>query len=508
MAPNLKRKIISKIISTGLLASLGLLSWSLKPKPSLAAERLSFSIPIVGEFHLSVESLALFAQDGTITPEFNFYAKRFNPKALARFRQVLQQQFKVEVKDVYRLTNMPMGEKFLKGLGEVIYTHPQRNGLHAIRAALILAAADPEGFTPISVMRHFPTKEIQLDTKSIFSLIRETSNFLSYNDSTVEAIAKQADSEITSQPQVDSQQMTDLRQQGPYSVTPKSITFKINRTRETPVGLTSSYDLNVDMFLPEDIDQPAPLAVISHGFTSRRQEFKYLAEHLASHGYIVVAPEHIGSNSEFKDAFLRGELSVDVSPSEFYSRPLDITYLLNKLEERAEFKKLINWQQVGILGHSFGGNTALIASGAPLNLARITQVCAENQPTLNPSILLQCRARHLPAGEYNLQDPRIKAVVGVNPVTSSVLGPESISQISIPTMLLGGSQDIFAPFIPEQAHPFLSLTTENKYLGVMVEGTHNSIGSEAGNRSLPKILQGPRPDLARSYLKAVSLAFF
>ena len=64
-----------------------------------------------------------------------------------------------------------MREDLLEQLREVIYTHPGRNGLYAIRSALILAAADSEGLTAINVMRHFPTSEIQLNSKLIFSPI-------------------------------------------------------------------------------------------------------------------------------------------------------------------------------------------------------------------------------------------------------------------------------------------------------------------------------------------------
>ena len=150
----------------------------------------------------------------------------------------------------------------------------------------------------------------------------------------------------------------------------------------------------------------------------------------------------------------------------------------------------------------------MLVAGAPINHERISQVCQQNQPSLNVSMLLQCRASSLPPGEYNLRDPRIQAVVAVNPVTSSILGPESMANIAIPTMMLGGSEDIITPFIEEQAHPFLWLKTQNKYLGVMVGGSHNSTSSTEGAENLPDILKGVRPDLAQDYLKAMSLAFF
>ena len=429
-------------------------------------------------------------------------------KTLERFRKALQKQFDVSPTTVFRVANMPMGEQFLRQLGEVIYTHPGRNGFYAIRSALILAAADSEGLTAVNVMRHFPTSEMQLNSQLIFSLIREVGNFFSYNETTIKAIAEQAASEVVSPQQLTPSQMKDLRQRGSYAVALKTMSFKIEQVRQTQVGFSADYSLKADIYRPQNLTQSAPLVVLSHGFTSDRAHFSYLAEHLASHGYVVVVPEHIGSNSKFTEAFLQGQLSFAVSPIEFFNRPLDITFLLNKMENHPELKRYINWKQVGVLGHSFGGNTALVISGAPLNLNRITQKCQENKPTLNVSELLQCRASFLPPGNYNLQDPRIKAVVATNPVTSSILGPESMGQIAIPTMILGGSEDFVTPFIEEQAHPFLWLKTENKYLAVMDGGSHNSTSSAEGVNNLPDFLQGVRPDLAREYFKAMTLAFF
>ena len=508
MIPIVFRKKFLTIIFTGILASLGTVTMSLTPKPSFGAERISFSLPALGEFHISVDSLELFAREGTITPELEFYTKRFKPETVQRLRQALQKQFDVNPTDVYRMTNVPIGERILKQLGEIVSTHRERNGLYAIRSALILAAADSDGLNLINFLRYFPTQEIQLNTESIFSLLDEARTSFTYRQSTIEAIAQQANREKVEQQEIDFGKLPDLRQAGSYSVTRKTMTFDIKRVRQTRSGFAIAYNLQADIYLPEDLRQPAPLVLLSHGLASGRINFDYLAKHLASHGYIIVVPEHIGSNSEFTEAVLRGELGVGVSPFEFRSRPLDITLLLNQIEKHSEFKGRINWEQAGIFGHSFGGETALVVSGAPLNYKRITQVCQQNRPSLNFSILLQCRAIYLPPGEYDLRDPRIKAVAVANPVTSSILGPESMSKIAIPTMILGGSEDIITPFIEEQAHPFLWLTTKHKYLGVMVGGSHNSTSSARGVANLPKLLKGVRPDLGRSYLKAISLAFF
>ncbi|MEL7408862.1 MAG: alpha/beta fold hydrolase [Cyanobacteria bacterium J06558_2] len=492
---------------TSFLASLSALFIVLKPKPSLGAERISFSLPVLGEFKLKIDSLETFAQDGTITRDLKFYTRHLDEATLTQLRGMLRQEFDLDPTIIRKITNAPIGEKLLRQLGEVIYTHPQRNGIYALRAAILLAATDSEGLTVINMLRKFPTEEIQVNTSLISSLIKETASFLAYRDSTVKAIAEIAETEINSQPPLDFSQLKDIRQPGAYSVKYQALTFPIDYVRQTNIGFTNSYNLDADIYLPKEINQSAPLVIITHGFGSSGSNFRYLGNYLASHGYIVIAPEHIGSNQEYQDAFLRGELSVDVSPIEFYSRPQDITYLLDELEQNTELNQLINWEQVGIFGHSFGGNTALAVAGAPINQARINQVCQQNQPSLNVSMLLQCRASGLPPVDSSQRDERIKVIIAANPFTSTALGVENMAKIDIPTMLLAGSEDTITPFIPEQAHPFLWLQTRHKYLGVMEGGGHDYLLNDGTAEGFAAFLSSPLTEVRRSYLQAMSLAF-
>jgi len=502
---------IFKLILAIAIASCGVSN--LKSPPAIAAEDISFSLPIWGEFKISVEDLAIFAESGTITSEFAYYAKRLEEKALEQLRQILQTSFAVKPITVYRLTNMPMGEDFLRRLGEIIYTHPQRNGFYAIRAALIQAAAEPGGLTAINFLRQFPHDEIQLNSDSIFSIVEEAENLLQYQDTTVQAIAEQAQQEINSSTAPTHSNLPNLQLPGEYQVNKKTLTLEIDDIRQTAAGFAGAYSLNTDIYTPQGLTSLAPLAIIAHGLGSQRSDFAYLAKHLASHGYIVAIPEHVGSSNNYQEAFLRGEVSVDVSPLEFYSRPRDITHLLDELE-KSRYQSQINWSRVGIVGHSFGGTTALITSGAPVNLARVKDTCTTNRTgdrdnfTLNISLFLQCRARSLPPGNYNLQDERIKALAALNPVTSSVLGIESIEQIAIPTLIVGGTRDFVSPFIEEQVHPFLWLTTPHKYLATIVNGTHFSTATEGNMAEVNDFLQGARPDLSRDYLQALTLGFF
>ena len=166
-------------------------------------------------------------------------------------------------------------------------------------------------------------------------------------------------------------------------------------------------------------------------------------------------------------------------------------------------------QRVGIIGQSFGGYTALALAGAPINFAQLDKDCRLENDTWNVSLLLQCRARGLDRSLYNFTDPRIKAAIAINPISSSILGETSLSKIQIPVMVIAGSADTVAPALVEQIQPFTWLTSPNKYLVLMQNGTHFSTIDQSPQsifRPSPDVI-GPEPALARRYLNGLSLAF-
>ncbi len=59
-----------------------------------------------------------------------------------------------------------------------------------------------------------------------------------------------------------------------------------------------------DIYLPV-AQTPRQIIVISHGLGSDRTSFAYLAEHLASYGFVVAVPEHPGSNSKQHTSIIR-----------------------------------------------------------------------------------------------------------------------------------------------------------------------------------------------------------
>ncbi|MEM9980383.1 MAG: hypothetical protein AAF808_22390, partial [Cyanobacteria bacterium P01_D01_bin.2] len=258
-----------------------------------------------------------------------------------------------------------------------------------------------------------------------------------------------------------------------------------------------------------------PTVIISHGLGNDRTSYAYLGQHLASHGFLVINVEHPGSNAEQINALLVGQSADVVANEEFIARPQQISALLNYLEREAtEYGSLINFAQVGLVGQSFGGYTALALAGADIDFDVIRESCPPNSLSLNASLLLQCQAEQLAepaATTLSLQDGRVRAAIAINPMTSVLFGEESMGQVTTPTMIVSGGADTVTPALQEQLVPFTWLTQPERYLLLMRQGTHFSTiavtetGSEAFD--LPSEIIGPEPELAQAYLAASSLAF-
>ncbi|EAZ92982.1 alpha/beta hydrolase [Crocosphaera chwakensis] len=505
---NLKKAIQSLLFSVTFLMLLG------QGKPMLGAERVVFNLSVLGDFTVSLDSLEEFEKTGEISPDLAKYTNYLDEATLTQFRGLLQKRFPISPVVVSHLTKVGIGKTLLKRVGDLVQMEGNTNGFYALRSSLVLSAADPEGVGIINVLRRFPRQDVRLETDSILELFQTFTALFDYTKTSINAIAQQANQEAAAEKFSNLDQLTDLRNPGQFQFQKKIITFEIAKIRQTNQGLATHYPLEVDFYLPQGKETPSPLVIISHGFGSYQGNYS-IAEHLASYGFAVAVPRHIGSDLSYREDFLQGEVRVVLSPSEFVSRPLDIKNLLDELETLA--KNNTSWvagidlDKVGVLGHSLGGSTAYSLAGANINHQRLAQDCEQKNPLLNSSLFLQCRGSYLPQQNYNLGDERVKAIALAHPLGSSLFGPEEIQKIDIPTLIVGGSQDLVTPVMIEQVHPFIWLNTPKKHLSVMVPGTHFSSTLESdteGVEGMPKFLIGDNSNLGTAYLKGVSVAFF
>ena len=484
-----------------------------------AAERVTLTYGFA-EISTSVASLRDYAETGKVNDDLAPYLRFLSAERRSQFRTVLQVRQDISPVEVSQFLYSSIGDNILRSLGSIVRTQSRRNGAKGLRGALVLAAAEPGGLSALGVLEKFPTHTVRIDSQQVFQALGGFTGLIGSTRTALAAIEQQA-LPVSSIASVSP--LPDLAQAGPYGVAVRELTVVDSRRNRT---------LPVDLYLPVNASGaspvgPAPLVIASHGLAGDRKGFAIIGQHLASHGFAVAALDHPGSDRAQFEALLSGSGKEIADPTEFSERPRDVSYLLDELTRlnatNGPLFNRLNMKEIGIIGHSFGGYTALALAGAKLDFATLQADC--NSPELifnaaNPSMLLQCTALKAPKQfSENLRDERIKSVMAMNPVASSVFGQKGFSQIAIPSLLVAGSADPIAPALLEQIRPFIWLSeakpitgnadNSEHYLALIEGGSHLYEAPELENAdvSLASSLVSPDISLSDRYLKALSLGF-
>ncbi len=473
-------------------------------RPGRTVERITFTYPPFGDFSVPISDLEVFAKDGKVTSDFSFYAKRATPQQLQQLREMLQQRFEFSPVYVSQFTYAPLVEKLLQRIGEFVQTDARDNGFKSLRSALILAAADKtEGLTVVNVLHRFPGQQLHLKIKEGVAVVSNLSELLKRRDMMIVSLRQIAEAEAATG-SIDFASKLDLRQSGAFRWQKRQFEWVDHDRQRLVPG---------ELYVPQITAAGSiPVIVISHGVAEDRTTFVYLAEHLASYGFAVAVLEHIGGDANRFRKYFSGLAPAPVA-TELLEHPRDVSFLLDELQRQAHSDptlQQLNPQQVGLIGHSLGGYTVLALAGATIDFNQIRRDCNPNR-SLNLSVLLQCRATELNPRRYSLQDPRIKAVFALNPLDSTIFGKQGMSQVHLPVLLMGGSDDIVTPAVPEQIYPFTWLQSPDKYLAILEKGTHFSVQAVSTDKQVipvPASLIGPNPAIAQRYTKALSVAFF
>jgi predicted dienelactone hydrolase len=157
------------------------------------------------------------------------------------------------------------------------------------------------------------------------------------------------------------------------------------------------------------------LVVYSHGGGNFPLEASTLMESLASHGFVVAAPTHIGGDWEHlydtvevlrRNRILDVRLVIDTLLARNHD-PLDPLYL--RIQPR----------EIGVAGYSFGGWTATGIAGG------------HSEPSVGPDIP---------------PDPRVRAVATVARGNGGYQSPdEKLVAIQVPLLMMVGTLDVIEP---------------------------------------------------------------
>lgn len=180
-------------------------------------------------------------------------------------------------------------------------------------------------------------------------------------------------------------------------------------------------------------DGKFPLILFSHGNGGIRQQSTFLCDYLASHGYVVMSPDHTGNSAV---TVVDGKLVTNkpaLRNASAEDRPKDLSFLIDSMTrmhkgEDSRFAGKILLDQIGAAGHSFGGFTV----GMLIN-----------------------------------SEPRVKAIVALSPVFGKR------ENFTAPVMVILGTEDsTIGVKGNENARTFYEQSKGPRYLVEILDGGH------------------------------------
>ena len=189
------------------------------------------------------------------------------------------------------------------------------------------------------------------------------------------------------------------------------------------------------------------LLVFSHGYGGTNTQSVELMEMLASHGFVVVSAEHTGNaQSSNTDSF--DEAAANRVP--------DISFLIDTMIDRSEqagdsFYNRLDGQRMGVVGHSFGGMTAVGMAAGWAGASPDHRVAAIAPISAVFDAELQSDTRTSPNAGFTAAQ---------------------LASITVPVMLIGGTKDANV-FIENNGIAFEQMTNSPKVYKVDIIGaTH------------------------------------
>jgi predicted dienelactone hydrolase len=164
-------------------------------------------------------------------------------------------------------------------------------------------------------------------------------------------------------------------------------------------------------------DGGVPVHVYSHGSYGYGGASPFMSKHFASHGWVVVAPDHTGNTiGDFND-----ELPISIR----WWRAEDVSQAL----DQADAALGLNTSQALMSGHSFGGYTSWVTPGATFDQDYIAEVCGDDA----------CTENDFERFAEGVDDPRVAATIPMAGGGGSWVG--DYTGIAEPVLMMSGSED-------------------------------------------------------------------
>ena len=206
--------------------------------------------------------------------------------------------------------------------------------------------------------------------------------------------------------------------------------------------------------------QGYPIVLLSHGYNNDPVMLSWLAENLATKGYVVVAIRH-------HDPAITDTTQ---TPATLIRRPLDITYVLRRIRAGL-LGPLGDTTRIALAGYSFGGYGAITVAGAQIDAAspavkRLPAALVDRYTGAGPDVAA-------------LHDPAIKAVVAIAPAGGApwaAWGAEGLSRVKAPLLVVAGTADRTVGYDPGPAAIFRDAKGSDRWL-LALKGAGHAIGT-------------------------------
>ncbi len=226
---------------------------------------------------------------------------------------------------------------------------------------------------------------------------------------------------------------------GPFSVAMTDRVF-VDEARETAANGDAPSLPNrtfpTSIWYPVDSMGSHPLIVHSHGFVSERGDMAYVAELLASHGYVVAAANY---------PLTSGSTAGGPNANDLVNQPADVSFLIDSVLGLSggdkPFDGEVDTSRIGLMGYSLGGITTTLATYHP-----------------------------------RLRDKRVAAAVSVAGPTAGLVR-KFYETSDVPFMMIAGTADALIDF--EFNAAIIPARVRNSVLVGIDRGTHLGFGSIA-----------------------------
>lgn len=269
------------------------------------------------------------------------------------------------------------------------------------------------------------------------------------------------------------------------------VAFSVDVSEQEWTDAKRDRNVPIRLYLPKDLTTAQPVLVMSPGLGSSREVYSYLGKHWAGQGYICVCVQHAGTDNSMitgnNPLQLLRLLRAARNPSNWKNRALDIQFVLNELEKRnTDDEKLrgkVDTTRCGVMGHSYGGFTALTVAGLKLNNSEATDV--------------------------TLRDDRIKACLVCSPLPSvgKAFDEKSPQHLAVPCLYMHGTSDDKRAVTTraDERRYFFDNTTKSEAWIVSIQGAAQYAFTETDSLKGEKYDRDPRH---HPWIQRISTAFW